>query len=232
VRERWRGSLRRTRTSRYALAGLLVTLLLGGVAAYYLLPRSHASYSVDPATFVTSGSEIDPYTGMELTAEVNTTSIQTGQSIGVTVTATNTLTRPNNVTGFGNFPVPDMVGVNAPLVWQALGLSVYQGYYTRLNVSYAGALYIFPPLLEEGGCGQPAYFIFQPSSDNGSLYMTCRGETGPGFLGPYTGQTVIPGTTSDSTGLATESFEPGIYTLAAGSIWGQGQFVLLYFVVK
>jgi hypothetical protein len=217
---------------RYALAGLLVILLLGGVAAYYLLPRSHTSYPVDPATFVKSESDVDPYTGMELMAEVNTTSIRAGQSIGVTVTATNTLTRPNNVTGFGNFPVPGMVGVDAPLVWQALGLSVYEGYYTRLDVSSAVALYVFPPLIEEGGCGQKAYFIFQPYSDNGSLYMTCRGETAPGFLGPYTGQTVIPGTSTDSTGLATESFEPGIYTLAAGSIWGQSQFVLLYFVVK
>jgi len=218
---------------KVTLVIVVALLLLASITFVYLLPKA-PSYPIDPSTFTKSASETSSATGMEITAELNATVIRAGQGLSLTATAFNTLLEENNLS-FTGFPLQGMVGIEAPIIYTTLGLSVYSGYYTLENVTSAPAMSL-PPLIETGPQSIPLYIIFAPTSNNATLYVSEGVVVGQysmvEYNYSYSGTGVLTGSCSGQNCRIYQPLKAGIYTIAVGAEWDRGEFVLLHFLIK
>lgn len=182
-----------------------------------LLPVVPGVTTTGPGPTSASTSSAD---GLRLTLRISGTQISTGGSITINVTETNTLATALNISAGKNWPATGLRMSPCYTSVYPFGVAVYQGHYTKVNISTAKPLNIYPLLLCPLLFRYISGYYFAPNSDSAmvlpgstpSIHMT----SGVAASGNYTGST-------------KNGFNPGEYTVAAGDEWGA--LVLLYFAV-
>jgi DNA-binding HxlR family transcriptional regulator len=235
--------------------GILVALVaglvfLGSAAAYQQwelsaqqpeMVKNLMSYAYPASASVTSNA-----TGLELSLNINATMITSGEAVAVSASEMNNLPSTSNVTSVPwvangtsiSWPFPGGEPFPQNHLYMPMFLSLYRGYYTAANVSFAQPLLILPPEITSGPQYSISNFVFQPLSDNASAFAYLRAVGSrtwepwgnlwtDAVSGTATFSATYPDTNFDSRTLRT--FSPSIYTIAAGDEWGQS--VLLHFVV-
>ena len=183
-----------------------------------LLPMVPGSTTTASGTTSKSVGSAD---GLELTLRISGTQIPTGGSVTINVTETNTLSTALNISAGRSWPV---TGLRMNACYSSVypfGVAVYQGRYTKDNVSAAKPLNLYPlvpcPLLLRYISG----YDFSPNSDSAMVLP------GSGF--PMRMSAAVVASGNYTSGAMQTGFSPGEYTLAAGDEWGA--LVLLYFTV-
>ena len=195
----------------------IVLIALTGVAALSFHPQG-----TSPSTFTGVGSATTKAAnGLLLGLSLNQTTIESGQTVGITVYERNTLAMVNNVSASDKWPVSGLsIGPCGPLNLP-IGIVVYSGNVSILAVPgadtlalYAPGTYSCPMILS----GISAY-LFQPSSTEAQVIGSCTPN--PCFTSNvsstidakgYWGTTFLQSSFSN--------FAPGIYTVLAGDEWG------------
>lgn len=225
------------------------------VTTYPVGPSTCTMASLSPAT----ESYNYTYSGIQLSADLNATNITSGQTIQLTLAATNTLPRPLKAITTLPWPVYGMDSELSGLSSFPMGVGLFRGYETCGNISSSEPLTIHVAVIQScpsGGCPYVENVVFQPSNDVAtpnwskspsqwsaqpmrlvitlSTYFSLIAPNGTTISYPYPGPMTYPynGLWQDGTPLkgGPMSFEPGIYTIAAGGAWGQ--YELLYFTVS
>ena len=163
---------------------------------------------------------------LRFTLTTNATRLVSGQAIEVRADIFNTLPQTVSINYTSNWAWPQLT--TAPCTSIA-GIVILRGYYTQSNMT-AGAtpLQQFPWGLEvscPAAAGESGHYIFEPLSDNATVYGDLVLPVGAGFV---TNGYYAPGQTYNRTlpngGETTTPFEPGMYTVVAGDEWGQVAF--------
>ena len=161
---------------------------------------------------------------LQLILSLNSTTIASGATIGITVSDYNPTSSTLNLSKGSDWAVNGLGTGWCPSLYFPFGIAVLQGVYTAANVSQAKPLEIFPMV----ACPMIVMYIegysFQPMSDNASII--------PGG-GVATMATGISATgTYGAAGSEINQFSPfapGTYTIVAGDEWGN--LVFAYFTV-
>jgi hypothetical protein len=198
----------------------------------YITTKSLSSDSTANDTYAETTNS-SPALKLELS--INSSTIQSGQSINISLSLFNTLPRINNVTRASDWAIPALENSSGDFYscpgWDSV--LVFNGYYTQSNVSSA-----IPMNVNVDG---PAYcpnlnfdnYVFQPTSSQATVYGAIADSSGVEYS--MTSTNTIAGFVSPNSSYTQTSsaiptpFGLGIYTIAAGDEWGQ--MVLLYFVV-
>ena len=186
-----------------------------------------------PATAQTTNSTL----GLDLIAQVNTTSIQQGQTINLYFSIQNLQAQINNLTGESNWAFPSLENFSYAVIpcprWDTF--RVYSGYYSQSNLSNATPLFLWPTA--EGAPSCPFWnftnYIFQPSSTVVNVSNTSPANYDLSFsTAEYhnlTGSYPAVGGVRSVTFPSPTLFPVGVYTVVVADEWGQ--FVTIYFDV-
>jgi hypothetical protein len=181
-----------------------------------------------------TGASVSSISGLRLIVALNSSAIQSGLAIDITVLENNTLSSFNNVSASKNWPLNNLgVGSCGPVNFP-MGFAVYQGHFSSNNISSACALWIYQP--GPHGCpmilSSVSEYDFATMSDSASVVGSC--DLNPYFTLPMRGGVAIDGNWvgGDSSGndAVKIGFAPGVYTVAAGDEWGA--LVLECFIVR
>jgi hypothetical protein len=188
--------------------------------------RSEFNSLNETLAFPQSVSVTDAPIGLNLSMALNTTLLQSGQGIDITITETNTLNTTITVNASDQWQLSSLSLGPCGTYNYPMGLAIFKGYYTSSNISTGDSLELYH------GIACPMFLLlitsytFQPLSDMASVnnpyssfnLTMASGITASGYwIGNLQGQ------------IEFSNFTPGIYTVAGGDEWGQ--LVLLHFVV-
>ena len=220
-----------------AVAGIYLSSTLGQVTSTV----TYRNESLDYSAFNDTASVTNSSLGLELITAVNSTHMQNGRAIGISISLRNVLPRPLNVTSESDWALPAFLHFfPCP---RPMSVAIFEGYYGTSNLSSASFLPLWPPR-EAISC--PALFtgtyqIEFPFANNSNQNVSVMyGQSTP-YYGPLQESVTENGYYSKT--LQTPSgpngsvdmqpvfvpFAPGIYTIAAGDEWGQ--VAILHFVV-
>jgi hypothetical protein len=185
--------------------------------------------------FPLSASATNESLGLNFDMAINTTLLQSGQTISITLNETNTIPRFNNVTASDNWPYagfPEQICIPYPGLYNLpFALAIVQGYHSKSDLNGTTSLPILSPPNIYAYClylATPSEYDFYPSSNvafvHGGTFFQNMNEsisTSMSFSGYYN---------SSSFSSETINFSPGVYTVIGGDEWGQ--LVLLHFVVS
>jgi hypothetical protein len=228
---------------------LLISIVVIGVTAgvlSYVSLSSHEQQITSIFDSQTNDKTTDSALGLSLGLSLNSTIIQSGQTINVSAFVQNILSRSNNVTRASNWFLPNSEVRDNYSCPSSLQVQVFSGYYVLSNISSAGAPLqtdkpVFPP--PECPTMQFNSYIFFPSNDVVALesgYNTTIGDhlQLAGYydsaslqafskctMSNYPQGTVVSPCSPGSPAL----FSAGQYTIAADDEWGQ--IVILHFLV-
>lgn len=213
---------------------IIVTVAIFG--AY--VSTSTTSYLGNSPTFTNSSL------GLRLAVSTNQTQIASGQYLSVNFTLENVLPRTNNVSIKDQWTFPTLDNYSSstlPVCGRGeIAFNVYSGYYSISNVSSAKPLpLIYYSALPVCPVYNVHYLVFQPLSDNVTLYgdvyglpsLTCVTYcTSVSFSmnGYYLSSLPPASAGANSTGQKLV-FEPGVYTILGGDEWGDA--VITHFTV-
>jgi len=156
--------------------------------------------------------------GLQLSAALNATVLQPGETLQVALSEFNTLATSNNVTAARQWPVQVALGACPNLNEEPIGIAVYPGHVDAQNVSDASSLQIFPlvpcPMIIRLVTG----YYFQPQSDM-AVVLPGTGAS------PMTGEVNVSMIYSGGA----HPLPQGVYTVVAADEWGAAVF--LYFTV-
>ncbi len=159
---------------------------------------------------------------------LNGTSISTGEELTATAVDVNTLTTADNVSAAKDWPIGNLAIGPCGQLNSPVGIAVLSGNYDAANVSSGKSLQIYDPAVY--AC--PAMlsgidgFLFQPSSDNATVYGSC----GSAACFNETASATLSVTGYWTGGPSTfTSFPSGVYTVIAGDEWGG--IAILHFAV-
>lgn len=211
---------------RPLVAAVIVTVviaLVGAAIVVYPLGGVGSTSSSTTSGATSTSTSTPSYNGLELRLALNSSLIQPGERLGVTVSEFNTMSVENNVTKASLWAVPGLsLGACAGEEYSVypFGIAVYQGNYTAANLSQATPLRIYPVVacpmllrLVTGYLFQPMNdsAVILPSSDSQALTLMKANVT---VSGAYTlGSPPLSDT-------APQQLSPGVYTVAAGDEWG------------
>lgn len=217
-----------------AVAAVASVLVLGNVGSSQTSSTSSASITTSmPTTTATSAgststSAKSPATGLELSLSLNGSSVSDGGDINATVVEVNTLTTTDNVSASRDWPIGSLAVGPCGQLNSPVGIAVLSGNYDAANVSSGVALQIYNPavyacpVVLSGIDG----FLFQPSSDNATVYGSC----GSGACFNETASATLSVTGYWTGGPSTfTNFPSGVYTVVAGDEWGG--LAILHFMV-
>ena len=176
--------------------------------------------------------------GLDLIAQVNSTSIQQGQTINLYFSIQNLQAGINNVTGESSWASPSLENFSYAVIpcprWDTY--RVYSGYISRSNLTVAVPLFLCR--VRKVGCRVPSgitpVHIFQPSSTIVNVSNTSPPNYDMSFstaehhnlTGYYpAGQ----GSVGSNKFPSPTPFPIGVYSIVVGDEWGQ--FVILHFDV-
>jgi hypothetical protein len=218
------------------LLALTMVIAVTVTGAFVMRGGSSASSNSSTSTTSTDTSATttapDQGLGIQLVLSVSPSQGPRATSYLVNATVWNTLPRPNNVTGVGDY---HGVQTNPLCNTAPVTFEVLRGYYTLSNFSSGAALSIHG--VQNMMCVVPAsalsYYVFQPNSDV---------FTGPAASQAVAGQaTTTSMITRSATAAASlvniysgglsdpQPFPPGTYTVLAADNWGQ--LALVHFAV-
>ncbi len=170
--------------------------------------------------------------GIEFTVKLNATQLEIGQPIKMKYAIRNLLPTTINVTATSNWPVRDWWKSNPTCYF--VSNWIFQGYYTKSNISLAIPLQLTDPNVIVP-CPAIDYW-FPPvehyRSSNGTLYLVLKPHSEKtGYLGGMSGYYIKSGRHENRVSeYDLVPFTKGVYTVAAGTGWGQ--LVILHFSVK
>lgn len=228
--------------------GVALSVIVGSVfigSLYYLPQGTNTTTSTISTTtsvvlnnYPASATTANSSLGLQLDAYVNSTSIQYGQAVQVTVEIFNQLTRTNNVTGASDWKLNSLVNsttwVQGLVCFTPANFVVFQGYYDSGNLSTARSpLQLYSPLIIAPICLNSNFtaYLFQPYSSVANVSLTSP----PNYNYSINMQSSSPilsycNKPPSAEGLCLAGFTPGTYTIVAGDEWGQ--LVVLHFVVS
>ena len=168
--------------------------------------------------------------GLELSLSLDAATYQLYQDVSIVIDEKNTLSKTNRVSASNKRPLSGL-SLGPCNQGSPFGVAVFSGYYSSADVLKGTPLVIFDP---NGVYHCPAFswaegavYEFKPLSDNATVVGSCvppcsydlqinqELQLSHYWIGSY------PATIN--------SFDPGIYTIAAGDEWGA--WVVLHFTV-
>jgi rhodanese-related sulfurtransferase len=163
--------------------------------------------------------------GLELQVAVNTTILNPGEALQITVSEYNTLTTTNDLTCGKNWSITGLALGACPNAYvQPFGVTIFKGRYTAQNFSQATPLDIFAPVACPNYSRLITDYIFQPDSMDAYVMPVCFITVAT----PMSAQVTVNGTYTQGTKL--QLLDLGVYTIVAGDEWGNIEF--LYFNVE
>jgi hypothetical protein len=188
-----------------------------------------------------TGNSTNQTLGLEMFASLNATALNQGQGVNVSISVLNLLSTMNNVSTRIEWGLPALPA-SFPCPRPMLSI-VARGYYDLANVSKADFLPTFPPGYS---LSCPAIWAYSPSNYtvdflprsvgtyNTSFYGNSNYSypmsTFQAFGGYYSTTEKVPEGPNGTLFPALLTFSPGVYTVAAGDMWGQ--LVILHFTVE
>ncbi len=226
------GSLHNLTVIITSMNGTTFRLQTSAVLTYYEGPSA-------PATVQTTNSTL----GLQLVLSLNTTTMQSGQTVNVTALILNTLPKENNISGANEWAIPSVPSTTSFPCATFLYYQVFQGYYSQSNLSSAGMLLQVSPVFQFLSCPifQRSYYLFQPYSasaavpigfsnvSSSTLYQVTPMSIS-GYLSGNYSRVYNSSVFTQNGALPPPPFKSGIYTVIAGDEWGQ--VVLLHFTVR
>ncbi len=213
-----------------ALVVLTVGLIVA-VTAALVLPyspvRGGGAHPSPTSNSTGTATATDRGLGIELVLSVTPSQGPRATSFEVNATVWNTLSRPNNVTGVGDY---HGVQVNPLCNTGPVTFEVLRGYYTLANFTAGDVLGIHG--VQNMMCTVPtsalSYYVFQPNSDRfagPSPQVQMTGAQSGAAAGAVTSRAATAGMSLVnvySSGFANpEPFPAGAYTVVAADNWGQ-----------
>lgn len=182
---------------------------------------------------------------IEFTVKLNTTLLERGQTILAEITARNLLPKVVYVPAESNWAP----GITRPLCYGWASVGIFQGYYTKSNISSAIPLRMAKPNLLALMCPAPdvykdlyveraqdgaiktVYLVLQPRGEKGGFF-SASGYYVKSARDPVKSVRKCAEIACDEHGQPYDfvPFPNGVYTMAAGTGWGQ--ILFLYFTVK
>jgi hypothetical protein len=186
-----------------------------------------------------SASTTNESLGLTFNMAINTTLLQSGEAISITLNETNALPHFNNITASDNWlysGFPEQICSDSPSFRNLpFALAIVHGYYSKPDLNGTTSLLILYPLGLPGTVfcvftgGPPSEYDFYPSSN----VAIARNATFDHDLNESISTSMsFSGYYNSSQWFSTETinFPPGVYTVIGGDEWGQ--LVLLHFVVQ
>lgn len=231
---------------------IAVIIVLGiGLVAYYI---GSSPQSSSPMVMILpqSGQSTNQTAGVKLEVSLNSTaiidnpSLNTSDTILVSISEYNILSQVNNVTAASDWPIQNL-SVGGCNFGEPFGIAVLKGYYTSTNISKGPSLPLFPALV----CPAPElageYYIFQPESYSATIITIPYYSS----LSPYTSTTAVHETLAlqpvtdnvpldgyccrhipvgnGAYAIGSIPFSAGSYTIVGGDGWGN--LVIVHFTV-
>jgi hypothetical protein len=238
------GSSFRNKGIALGFVPIIIIGLVFGVYVGLFVPTSTRT-TVNYSGFVATAENTSSTIALELKLSVNSTVIQSGEVLNISVSILNTLPKVNNVTGASDWALPVLQNFSTqPTPCPSyVSFQISNGYYTESNVSFATSpLQLSPPgLAIPCILLQRSFYLFQPSSNMAEFLVSTPPPTY--FMVPMGISQLVRGSfqTRCCTNLSTITMIPvppssvppfpyGVYTLVAGDEWGQ--LVLLHFAVE
>jgi hypothetical protein len=151
-----------------------------------------------------------------LTLSLSATSIKSGQGIKINVAMANTLPDPNNVNSANRWPLTGLADNGCGTSFYPMGIEILRG--TNLSAASSSylALFVGPSTCPNGTTPVPEW-LFKADSQwalpvNFQAYSPMNVTLQVSGYSTWNG--IDPGTT------VHHAFEPGIYTVAVGDVWG------------
>ncbi len=190
-------------------------------------PRKTATETSQPPTDLCGTKSVN---GLSLSLSLNSTTLQPGQEIVVTIDEQNTLTAVNYVPASDNWPLKGLTLGPCGTLNYPIGVAIFQGYYTCSNILSGTPLQLYKPVVYScpSILSRIDAYAFQPSSDNASVFGSC--DPNPCFSYNMTSKVSATGYWTNAHESAPNNFEPGDYTVAGGDEWGT--LVVLHFIVQ
>ena len=232
---------------------IAVIIALGiGLGAYYLVPPTAQATTTTITILPASSQSVNQTAGLRLQISINAStivdnpSLNSSETILVSIAEYNVLPELNNVTAGNNWPIGNLsVGGCGSI--DPFGIAVFEGYYTSTNISKASSMNLFEVL----SCPvepSPEYYVFEPNSNSATiisypLYISIapNGTTTTNHqtysmqlitdnisLNGYCCRDVPVGGGAFTFGLIP--FAAGTYTLAGGDGWGN--LIIFHFTVS
>lgn len=231
------------------VVGFIPLIIIGLVFGVYLSAsvgsgNQSTTTSFNYSGFATSAQTTNSTLGLKLLLTLNSTVLQSGQVLNISISIHNPLPNVNNVSGASDWALPVLQDFSTQPVPCPFYVSfqIFNGYYTESNASTARS----PLQLSPSGLAisclalQRSYYLFQPLDDDAEFlvstpppsYLTLpmgtsrlvRGSFSAACCTSFGAITMIPVPPS-----SVLPFSVGVYTIAAGDEWGQ--LVLLHFAV-
>ena len=211
------------------VAGVIV-VLLAGAGAVYLVENGGAqtagTYTVSSSA--TSPRAQSPVDGLELSLALNASNTSVGHGLSATVEEVNVKDGETNVSAAADWPIQGLAVGPCGSLNYPIGIAVLRGSYDLSNLSSGKALQIYQAAA--GGCPMILAgiesFVFQASSDNATVYGSCRPGGLPCLSEQVSSSVSVAGYWS---GGAITDFPAGIYPVVAGDEWGG--VAILHFAV-
>ena len=169
---------------------------------------------------------------LKLSLSLNSTTLQTGQSVSIVIDEQNMLPVVNNVSSSDSWLLSGLSLCSCGTINYPFGVAIFQGYYSSANVSTATPLMLYDPGALHG-CpmilSEITAYVFQPSINIADIFGSCDPN-------PCTSDTEMNATVSatgywmGSPTATLTNFSPGIYTVVAGDEWGTS--AVLHFTVS
>ena len=158
--------------------------------------------------------------GLQLRVSVNTTSLNPGEALQITVTEYNTLATTNDLTCGTSWSITGLALGACPNAYiQPFGIALFKGRYTTQNISQATPLDIFAPVACPNYSRLITDYIFQPDSMDAYVMPVCFIT----MATPMSAQVTVNGTYIQGTKL--QLLDLGVYTIVAGDEWGNIDFL-------
>ena len=158
--------------------------------------------------------------GLQLQLSVNSTKLNSGEALQITVSEYNALATTNNLSCGKSWSIAGLALGACPNAYvQPFGVTVFQGRYTSQNISQGTPLDIFAPVACPNYNRLITEYIFQPNSTDAYVMPVC-------FITPATpmsAQITVNGTYTQGNTL--HPLDPGFYTIVAGDEWGNTEFL-------
>jgi rhodanese-related sulfurtransferase len=159
--------------------------------------------------------------GLQLRVSVNTTSLNSGEALQISVSEYNILATTNEVSSGKKWGVDGLTLGACPNVYvQPFGVAVFHGHYTAQNILQATPLDIFAPVACPNYIRSITGYIFLPNSINATVIPAAC------YLTPATPMSAIITVNGVYTqGNQLNPLDPGVYTIVAGDEWGTLDFL-------
>jgi hypothetical protein len=212
---------------------VLLQTFVGSKDCFLPQPTTHFSIHTNPQAGLTFydgkmkllvSTDNQDSSALKLSLVTNSTTIRSGQAIGIDISLNNTSSKPLTLSSQDNWPINGL-GLGG-CSFLPVGIAIAHGYYTEHNMTDAKplSLYFLPPCPSALGIKS---FTFQPMSDQ--ITVECKPAD---FPAPCTPMVKVRANVAYGSFLENQhflNFNTGVYTIIGGDEWGH--IAIQHFVV-